>query len=140
MRELADAVMLLFLIVIAYRDWRTRRIPVVLLLILTILAVVFQFTIFHEEIERILGGVLIGLGLVIVSKRTKEAIGYGDSWLILILGIYVGSVKVLEIMVSAGFGASLFSVWKLYQSRWNKRIRIPFAPFLAAAYVGAIYL
>lgn len=140
MRELADGLMTVFLVAVAYRDWKTRRIPIILLLVLSVFAVLFQVTILHEEVGQILGGVLIGLGFVVVSKCTNEAIGYGDSWLILILGIYLGSGKVLEILLAAGFGASLFSLWKLCQRGWNKRITIPFAPFLVAAYIGAIYL
>ena len=140
MREVADGLVTGMLILIAYRDWKTKKISVMSLTILLVLVCIFQGFIIRENIWSVLGGILVGLFLVFVSMCTKEAIGYGDSLLITILGIYLGSTKILEIMLAAGFGASLFSVWRLVQSGWNRKIRIPFAPFLLAAYLGAVYL
>lgn len=137
---LANGVVTGVLALIAYRDWRTKRIPVILLSVLLLLVCLFQIFVIKENLWSVIGGVLIGILFVVVSMCTKEAIGYGDSWLITILGIYLGSTKILEVMLAAGFGASLFSIWNLFRCGWNKKITIPFAPFLLAAYIGAVYL
>ena len=140
MREAANGVVTGILIFIAYQDWKTRRISVGLLSVLSILVCIFQGFVIQENIWSVLAGMLIGGIFLIVSACTKEAVGYGDSWLITALGFYLGGTKILEVMLAAGMGASLFSVWKLLQKGWSKKIAIPFAPFIVAAYVGAVYL
>ena len=137
---IANGLVTSVLALIAYQDWKTKKISIVLLGVLTVLVFLFQVFVIREGIWSVLGGVLVGGIFLIISMCTKEAIGYGDSWLITVLGMYLGSSKMLEVMLAAGIGASLFSVWKLFQNGWDKKITIPFAPFLMAAYIGAIYL
>lgn len=136
----ANGVVTCVLGLIAYQDWRTKKISMMLLGMLTLLVCLFQVFVIREGILSVLGGILVGGLFWFVSVCTKEAIGYGDSWLITALGLYLGSTKLLEVMLAAGVGASLFSIWKLVQKGWNKKITIPFAPFLMAAYIGAVYL
>lgn len=137
---IANGVVTGILVLIAYQDWRTKKISIALLSMLTILVCLLQVLVIREGIWSVLGGLLVGGIFLFISASTKEAIGYGDSWLITALGVYLGSTKILEVMLAACVGASLFSLWKLFQKGWNKKISIPFAPFLMAAYVGAVYL
>lgn len=137
---IVDTIISLCLVGIAYRDWKTRRISVIWLGVLSVIVSAAQIYLKQTELWSILCGTLIGFAFFMISRCTNESIGYGDSWLITILGVYLGADGLLEVMLSAGLGASLFSVWKLFQCGWNRKISIPFAPFLAAAYVGTVYL
>ena len=140
MREIADAVVTLFLVGIAYKDWKTKRISVMWLAVLGIGVCAVQLYLKETGIWSILGASLIGAGFLLAGRCTKEAVGYGDGWLITILGIYLGAERLLEVLLSAGVGASLFALWRLSRCNWSRRLSIPFAPFLAAAYIGAVYL
>lgn len=140
MHEVANGVMTGILGFIAYQDWKTRKISVALLSMLSVSAFLFQIFIVREELWSVLGGMMVGCLFFVASACTKEAVGYGDSWLITILGFYLGGTKILEVMLAAGMGASIFAVWKLWQKGWSKKITLPFAPFVMAAYVGAVYL
>ena len=44
-----------------------------------------------------MGGVLIGIVFWLISKYSNETIGYGDSWIISLMGIYLGGICMLDI-------------------------------------------
>ena len=61
-----------------------------------------------------MGGVLIGIVFWLISKYSNETIGYGDSWIISLMGIYLGGICMLEIVVTAFFLQDLFLLWESY--------------------------
>ena len=69
-----------------------------------------------------------------------EKIGYGDSWLIGVLGVYLGGTRLLELMLIASFSASLCSIVYCMIRGWNKNHSLPFIPFMMAAFVGVLFL
>ena len=87
-----------------------------------------------------MGGIGIGILFFIVSKVTKEAIGYGDSWLILLLGLYLGASKVLQLLFAASLGAAVVSLFYLWKYHWKRNATLPFVPFLVLAYLGVMFV
>lgn len=49
------------------------------------------------------GGALMGAIFWLISKYTNQAIGYGDSWLLGNMGIYLGGISMLEVATTAFF-------------------------------------
>ena len=139
MREAVDVIMAILLGAAGFIDMKTREITVHFLVVLTGVAIL-SACIQGETWTSILGGIGIGLIFLILSKCTREQIGYGDSWLILILGIYAGMVNVIWILFAASLGASIFSIVFCALHKWNRRYSIPFIPFMAAAFVGVILI
>ena len=86
------------------------------------------------------GGALIGVLFFLISKLTKEAIGYGDSWLILLLGIHLGALVALQVLFAASFAAGVCSLFYLWMKRWRKGATLPFVPFIAVAYLGVMFI
>jgi len=83
-------------------------------------------------------GALIGVGFLLLSKFTDEQIGYGDSWMILNLGIYLGIWKLI-VLLGIVFGVSfIFSCTGLVCGKLKRRTRIPFYPFLMIGYIGVM--
>ena len=82
-------------------DIYSRRIPVYILVFCNLAAMGYQIFIGKEDIWLILGGIGIGILFFLVSRVTNEEIGYGDSWMILILGIYLGIWRLLEVLSAA---------------------------------------
>lgn len=87
---------------------------------------------------QIIPGMLPGIFLLLIGKITGEKIGYGDGWLLMILGIYMGFAKVFLIFCIALFISMFVSgIFLIFQRlQWNSKI--PFAPFLFGGYVLAI--
>ena len=127
MCEIADLLVLAMLIACSYSDARKKTMPVYLLIIFS--AVVGGVALLCKDIsiQTRLGGGLLGLFFLLASKCSKEAIGYGDSWIILLLGVQMG-----------GMGAvSLVFLWKHH---WKRNMTLPFVPFLTISYIGAMIL
>ena len=137
MREVIEVLMIGALLIVSWGDWKKKVISVRMLVGMTILASL-KAMFFTETILEVVLGLGIGVGFLLISRLTQEQIGYGDSWLILILGMYVGSGKLITLLLVASFGAALFSFIFCMVHRWNRNFTIPFVPFLAAAYVGVM--
>ena len=87
-----------------------------------------------------MGGVAVGLLFFGISKVTKEAVGYGDSWLVTILGMYLGGRRLLEVILTATVLAGIFSLIFCVFQGWDRKRSIPFVPFLTVAYLGVVLL
>lgn len=139
MREIENVIMITALMIASWGDWKRKEVSVYLLIgmhIFVVLAVIGL----KRPVWDVLFGLGIGLCFFITSRLTREQIGYGDSWLITILGTYVGGKKLLVLLFTASLGAAVFSFFCLMVHRWNRKISIPFIPFLTAAFVGVILL
>lgn len=127
-----------FLAWVSVIDLRTRRIPVVLLIVWNLQAVIYrlyQVTGGREDAALFIGGIGVGAAFFLISRVTKEGIGYGDSWMILILGIYLGVWEILEVLVGTCLLLAAASVICLTAKRMSPSVALPFAPFLAAGYL-----
>lgn len=140
MYEIADWIILILLVGCAISDWRRKEIPLYLLIVMSVNVLLLSICVGGPSVGSRIGGALIGILLFIVGKFTREAIGYGDSWIILLLGVYLGSVRLLELLLGASLLAALFSLFYLWKKRWKKKASIPFVPFLLVMYLGGMYL
>lgn len=140
MCKVAESVVALFLIVAAYKDWRTKRISVLFLFVMSVVTLGIRLLIIEESLLSILGGVAIGIVFFMFSKCTKESVGYGDSWLILLLGVFLGGKRVLEVVLIAMLISGIFSIVHCMRHGWNRKQTIPFIPSLTVAYIGVVFL
>ena len=102
-----------------------------------ILSVICERTVSTGEI---IAGILAGAFFLLISKLTKESFGYGDSILIVIMGAFLGFWSLMSVLFMAFFMAGLFSVIMLLKTKFHKKSKFPFIPFLMAAYAGGIIL
>lgn len=92
----------------------------------------FQFII--NVIIGIIPGV-IGLFLAFVSK---EQIGWGDGWVILLMGIFVGAKMVCGIVFVAFVFLTFVIIVLLLAHRVKRRTTIPFIPFLLVGQIVVV--
>ena len=140
MREIMDGIMLIFLGIAAWGDWKRRTISVNLLIFLSVFSIAAVFVTKRSSVLEVLGGLGLGLFFIFVSYLTEEKIGYGDSWLITVLGVYLGGTKLLELMLIASLTASLGSLVYGMMRKWNRNAALPFIPFMLLAFVGVLLL
>lgn len=134
MYQISQWVCMGYLLGLSVCDIRKRNISVWLLFVGFVLAVCSQL-IWKETSGRLcLAGALTGGVFLMISKVTGEAIGYGDSILILILGIYMGIWDLLLLLTTAFFLAAVFAVIALGLRHFQKKTVIPFIPFLGVGY------
>lgn len=123
------------LVGLSVADVRSRKVPVALLLTGGVLATVY-ILLFARELWIIhVLGLLTGAGFILVSKVTREGIGYGDSMLLCILGIYLGIWKLLELLLVAWLLVLPAAMFLLIRKHYTKKARLPMIPFITAGYL-----
>lgn len=121
-------------------DIWSRRIPVCLLALGAGAAALYQML--WGDVPGILSiaGAAVGVVFLIVSKVTEEAFGYGDSFLILVLGIYLGFWNLLCLLVIAFVLAAGFAMIVLAARHFKRKTVFPFVPFLEIGYLLMVLL
>lgn len=76
-----------------------------------------------------------GAVALFLSWVSREAIGYGDSCLILGCGFSLGIERCMELILWAFFFSALWSLGLLVVCRADRRREIPFVPFLLLGWI-----
>lgn len=140
MCRISDIGVFLLLLLCSVSDIRTRTISTRFLTVMSLALAVFRMAQTNGMFISVCCGILIGVLFVFISKCTKEAIGYADSWIILLLGGYLGVEKLLLLVSIAFFLAGICSLMGLLWKKWRRKSTIPFVPFLALAYAGVVFI
>lgn len=85
----------------------------------------------------IIGGVL-GVSFLLVSKYTKEALGYGDSIMIALISLRLGGYVAIYTLGGAFAMVALYGVIRKWRKGQSKEV--PFLPFLTVACTGSMIL
>ncbi|MBS4982409.1 MAG: prepilin peptidase [Lachnospiraceae bacterium] len=131
---------LLFLIICTVIDLRKRSLPTWLLWAGSLGILLISLRNCGFNVFPLIKGAVPGVFLGFLSKITGEAVGYGDVWIILLLGIYLGIWDTVTLVCIAFFLCSVVAAGCLIRKKFRRDTRIPFVPFLTAAYVGVIFL
>ena len=118
----------LILLIQAVFDIRYRKLPLWITLIGTVIGAVLMITMKELSLERGLS-FLPGIVCLLYGKISKQAIGYGDGLLILMLGVYWDVHRILEVCIWAFFLGALIALAIFVIKRKGKQ-EIPFVPFL----------
>ena len=119
-------------------DIHFRRIPVDILVMASIAALVYQGITRQADLWMAAGGAGVGILFLLVSKVTREGFGYGDSWAILALGIYLGLWGVRDVLAGTFCLLAAASLICLTAKKMSRKHTIPFIPFLAAGYLLSV--
>lgn len=130
---------LAFVLVCAVTDIRKREIPQILL-VCGAVAVIAVRIVSRQDWQLYAGGAAIGFAFLVISKVTREGLGYGDSLLILILGLFLGLWRIIALLLTAFAAAAFFSIFLLAFKRMGRKQSFPFIPFLAVGYLGVMWL
>ncbi len=125
---------LLFLMmgVCAVVDGLKREIPIVIVWIGIIVAVILRLcgTIGEGSAVMAALSVIPGVMLWMISFVTREKVGYGDGWMLIMIGLFVGMWSCFLILLIGLVSESFIVLVLLAVQRISRDRRIPFAPFL----------
>lgn len=133
MEEYKRVFAVIFLVLCTYYDCKNHKIPALLLYCAFLAATVWT------SISVILGlygypmGWVIGCAMLILSVLTKEALGKGDGWVFLVLGVLLTFQECMKILFIALFAAAAFSAVALILKKASRKTPIAFLPFILAA-------
>ena len=78
----------------------------------------------------ILGGLVLALALI-----SKEAVGIGDGIILIVSGIILGYRALLELILISLMLTGTVALFLIVVKRKGRTYRLPFIPFLLAAYL-----
>lgn len=128
-----EAAAIVYLTVCSITDLRTREVSVRLGLIFLAGGSVLQILDRGMPWNIWVGGILTGIFLMGISKITGEALGYGDSMAVMVIGGLVGFWKTVGILLTALTASAVISAILLILGRAGRKDTVPFLPFLLAA-------
>ena len=128
--KLSYIVWMMLLAVISWQDLKKKEISGKLLILRALLGSVIQLFERSISLGSWAGGIFLGLSLLFLGFVSRESIGYGDGWLVLVMGMSLGFLSsFLSFLLGLGISA-LVSGWLLMFKKVKRKYRIPFAPFL----------
>lgn len=139
MWTMSQIICMVILVSLSAEDICFRKIPVYTLVTGNLAALGYQIFIGKGDVWLISGGIGVGLLFLAVSRVTREGMGYGDSWTILILGIYLGIWELLEVLLAAFLILGAAAVICMGVKKMSRKYKLPFIPFLAAGYLCSIF-
>lgn len=141
MWTISQIVCFVILIGLSMVDIQYHKVPVNVLIAGNIFAVlyqIYQMCAGKAEVWQVAGGVGVGLIFLLMSKVTREGIGYGDSWGILSLGIYMGFGQLVAVLAGTLFILVIVSIVVLCVKKMSRTYCIPFFPFLTIGYAMGV--
>ena len=119
----------------AWKDIRSKKLPVIFLIIGACTGIVLQIIIGEASVWDILLSCIPGAIAYAVAFFTKQALGYGDAALIIISGIFLGlNTNVMLILIALALSAIAAAVL-LILKRKKRKDEMPFVPFMLCSYI-----
>ncbi len=140
---MVNGVIIVFLIPCAITDLKSKTIPIWWTVVFGISAMIYQIFWKKQKLEAILFSMIIGVTLLVAAKISNQRIGYGDGIIFLILGLWIGFWDGISLLFFSLILSSIISVYLIIVRRKGRDYRIPFIPFVTAAYIileGARFL
>lgn len=138
-----NGVIVVFLIPCTITDLKSKTIPIWWTVVFGISAMIYQIFWKKQKLEAILFSMIIGVTLLVAAKISNQRIGYGDGIIFLILGLWIGFWDGISLLFFSLILSSIISVYFIIVRRKGRDYRIPFIPFVTAAYIileGARFL
>lgn len=126
-------VLLFFLFVMAWRDYKTQLIETWQLLITSVIGIVLCG---NRGMEcQAVGGAFIGGIMLLVALGSKECVGFGDGYLFVVTGIFLGFMQNLALLFASLFLAGCYAIGCLVLKKKKGDDRMALGPFVLTAYV-----
>ena len=133
---ISEVVLLIGLFYISWFDYKTKLIERKWLLVMGMLGVTCIFVQGEKDLfVQAFAGMLIGGGMLFLAGISQESIGFGDGWLFVATGVYLGFWKNFVLLFGSLLLAGIFSIFCLVLKKRKKDDRVAMAPFVLASYV-----
>ena len=140
MKILHTVLFLFYSGLLAWQDIRTRRLDCRLLAagsltgLLLLLALILRGNIETARLwQGYLPGLTVGLGLLALSRAAKEAIGEGDALCFISFAFWQPWDVLLSLLFGSLLLAGVTGLFLMMVLHRNRKLRLPFCPFVWAA-------
>ncbi len=133
-------ILLIFLFLCSVSDWKSRKISLYLCILGAFAIIVCELFTKQISLEKMIGGILVGLFLLSLTKITRGQIGLGDGMVFLVIGVGLGLRESFLLLIESLCLLFLFCVIGLIVKKIKIKQRIPFLPFVFVAYLLKLVL
>ena len=118
---ICQCIFLVYIAALAVMDFKYRKLP--LKTLLSGLFIAAAGCLCGREISPVLlaTGGCMGIVFLLISRVSGESFGYGDSILILIIGIFLGFWNLMYLLLGAFSMAAVFSAVMMIENRFNRK-------------------
>ena len=124
-----------YLFVGSILDLKRRYLSIYFLAIMCPIIIIHFYLVLSLSYIQIGLGLGLMIGLLLISKLSKEAIGSADCIIIGGLGVMLGVETQITILLIASILSSVVGILLLIVKKANKKTRLPFLPFLFLGYL-----
>ncbi len=124
----------IFLCICAFMDFKYKVVSVNLCIINIIVSVLLNIILKINSLISLSIGISVVIILFIISKLSREKLGMGDVYVLLVSALYVG-LNVIDILIIALFISLIFSIGLLVKKK-NIKVEFPFVPFILGGEIG----
>lgn len=125
--------LIILLGIISIIDFSTKKIPVVVLIVMGIVGTASSIYA-QQSIISVAVALIPGIVLMAAAFLTREQIGYGDAAVVTLMGLFVTVDIVCSTMVMGLTIAGIISVILIASGRVGSKMQIAFTPFLLLGY------
>lgn len=138
-------IIITFLVITARYDIKERGIPIKWLLFWAVIEIGYLicFALWKSDFMlwvNGLFGLIPGIVCVFISYVSREQIGYGDGYVIMLIGFLEGYKKAIGSFLIALFLLVIVAAVLLVIRKATKKTRLPLVPFLVFGYLSTIIL
>lgn len=135
---LVKIIVTILLSICCFFDVRKKQVPLIPIIIVGIIGM--GYLIVREDRLSYIGGAIVGFLCIALGKLTKEALGYGDGYLLLAIGLMIGGRNNSILLVGSLFLSAFFAIGILIFKKGNRKSKIPFVPFLLATWILSFFI
>ena len=127
-----------FIAICCIFDIRKKEIPVSIIVAFGLLSLIAVAIAQKTELYSVLYSLIPGAAMLGLSLCTKESIGYGDGFVVLVLGVLLGFTECVFVVLAGLFLSAVVGLVLLVFKKVRGKSRMPFMPFLAAG-LGVVF-
>lgn len=120
-----------------YTDVRYQRVYKKVAAVYFLLALTGHLIMGTASARQLVLGLIPGICCLAISWIAKQGLGYGDSILILICGVSLGTKRCIDILCIALFWAGVWALFQFVLKKADRKKEFPFVPFLMAGVLMA---
>lgn len=132
---IGNTVLLGVLAISAYKDWMEKKVYIYGTLFCGIVGILIHVLFQERTLTDMLGGVAVGIAILFVAWLGRECVGIGDGIILVVSGVFLGFWRNLMLLLTALLLAAVAALFLIVVKRKERKYRLPFVPFLLAAYL-----
>lgn len=120
---------------ISVEDIKTHKIKDLAVLLGVVLGFLLHLMFHRISVYNMLGGIMVGCVLYVISILSEGQIGKGDALLFMMTGAFLGFAMNIVLMWVASLCLCVYGGVKVLCKKASMKDRVAFAPFVLAAYI-----